>query len=306
MGEYSIATMAANTGQLSTGGSAAILTLNPTVINSKTPTLLLKLRTTGAVAGINYDQLMMSTASNTNFNGTTLSVTDNTNDPIGTVYTLVSSASGSITGPFASITLPFTLGNLTYNSNSITIEKVIPVPLPLTWGSFTVAEQNSHVYLNWTTLQEINTSRFIVEKSVDGSTFTAIGEVSAAGNSTATTGYTFIDFHPAAGNVNYYRLKQIDINNRYTYSSIRSLKTSAEYLSILKGIVNPFKDQFRMFTTSKDFSFSISDLSGKLMCKGMLVPGSNTIDCQKWSRGVYQVSVFVKGRLTEVRQFLKL
>lgn len=96
------------------------------------------------------------------------------------------------------------------------------VTLPVTLTDFKArynAADNS-VSIKWTTVQEINSRLFEVQRSTDGGlTFTTIGTVSAAGNSTSEINYQFIDYHPAKGK-NFYRLRQVDIDNRFIYSRV--------------------------------------------------------------------------------------
>ncbi|MBK8672792.1 MAG: T9SS type A sorting domain-containing protein [Bacteroidetes bacterium] len=96
-----------------------------------------------------------------------------------------------------------------------------PSPLPIELASFT-GYHNADKYennLNWVTASEVNSSRFVVEKSLDGASFTYLGEKSGAGNSTTTLNYDFVDTKPALGD-NYYRLKMIDKDGTFEYSKI--------------------------------------------------------------------------------------
>jgi len=92
-------------------------------------------------------------------------------------------------------------------------------PLPLVWGSFTAEANDNVVLLKWTTLQEINTSHFDIERSANDNSFSSIGRVDAVSNSLALNSYQFIDASPLSG-MNFYRLKQVDENGKYVYSKI--------------------------------------------------------------------------------------
>ena len=95
--------------------------------------------------------------------------------------------------------------------------------LPLTFKNFDGVMQNGQSLLKWTTTNEINNKVFDVERSTDGQTFSTLGFVAGQGNSNIENNYTYTDVKPVNG-VNYYRLKQIDNNGRFTYSSIIQLK----------------------------------------------------------------------------------
>ena len=72
--------------------------------------------------------------------------------------------------------------------------------------------------LKWITTNEINTSKFIVERSDDGVNFDPIAEVKA-NNTSGTHQYISSDQNPLKG-ISYYRLKQMDNDGNYTYSKI--------------------------------------------------------------------------------------
>jgi hypothetical protein len=107
----------------------------------------------------------------------------------------------------------FALANLINGSN----------PLPVTLLNFKATEKNqTQVFLQWTTSNEINNDYFAIEVSADGKIFHEAGRVNGAGNSTSIINYTFIDFAPLNG-ISYYRLKQTDKNGKTEYSSIVSV-----------------------------------------------------------------------------------
>jgi hypothetical protein len=60
------------------------------------------------------------------------------------------------------------------------------IPLPLHFLTFKGSLQNNAALLQWETANEVNTSHFVVERSIDGINFNPIGTVAAAGSSTTT------------------------------------------------------------------------------------------------------------------------
>lgn len=114
-----------NTGTLAPGNhSLAVLTVNPQAVTEKTPSFQLEIGTSGATPGVNHDQVVFSSTGAADITRARLTITDNAGDKVGTTYVLFHSPAGTITGPFAGITLPPTLGNLTYHANTVTVEKV--------------------------------------------------------------------------------------------------------------------------------------------------------------------------------------
>jgi uncharacterized protein YueI len=91
--------------------------------------------------------------------------------------------------------------------------------LPVKLVSFNAQKTNNNlVQLNWATAIERNSSKFEVEHATDNLNFKTIGVVNAKGNSNVLTNYTLTHNNP--NNINYYRLKQIDINSAFEYSQV--------------------------------------------------------------------------------------
>ncbi len=90
--------------------------------------------------------------------------------------------------------------------------------LPVSFLSFTGKEENGLAMLKWTTGSETNNMGFEIEKSLDGNQFEKIGFVKGAGNSTQKLDYTFNDEQIYQNS--YYRLKQIDFDGKFDYSTI--------------------------------------------------------------------------------------
>jgi hypothetical protein len=105
----------------------------------------------------------------------------------------------------------------------------LPQPYTVRWtgGSLPVKmlyfgaekQDEAKALLKWATAQEIDNDRFEIERSADAEEWTNIGEVKGAGNSSTEQQYTFVDDNPING-VNYYRLKQVDVDGHSEYSSI--------------------------------------------------------------------------------------
>jgi len=81
---------------------------------------------------------------------------------------------------------------------------------------------NKYAQLSWTTTSEINTAYFDVERSTDTTNFQSIGTVTAQGASAYAHDYAFNDMNPFGG-VNYYRLKEVNLDSSFTYSKIVSV-----------------------------------------------------------------------------------
>ncbi len=96
--------------------------------------------------------------------------------------------------------------------------------LPVQLLNFSANNQNNEfINLTWQTTMELSNNYFQVERSTDGEKFDSLISIKSLGNSTVIQSYSARDLHPYKG-VNFYRLKQIDIDGRFTYSSVVTVK----------------------------------------------------------------------------------
>ncbi len=96
------------------------------------------------------------------------------------------------------------------------------VALPVTLVYFRAAYSEGQVKLNWATASEEDNDYFTVEKSKDGVEFTEVTRVKGAGTVSGLRTYQSMDTQPYEG-TSYYRLKQTDLDGKFTYSNIRSV-----------------------------------------------------------------------------------
>jgi len=71
--------------------------------------------------------------------------------------------------------------------------------------------------LEWSTLQEQNSKTFVVEKSINGTSYTEVGSIDAAGNSSKKNIYSYLDIG-ASDKKAFYRLRQVDSDGTMSFS----------------------------------------------------------------------------------------
>jgi hypothetical protein len=156
--------------------------------------------------------------------------------------------------------------------------EVLPVEL-VSFSGTNVGDRNK---LEWVTVSEQNTNRFVVEKSVDALNWFYLGEQAAAGNSNSELRYNLFDNYPLVGN-NYYRLKIIDYDDTYEYSQIINIPLGASNTSGIVGAYpNPTVNEVNVIIASADdlkTSLNVYDVLGKVVMKKdiNLLKGVNTI-----------------------------
>lgn len=95
--------------------------------------------------------------------------------------------------------------------------------LPVKFLGFSAVLKNKDVLVQWSTTEEVNASVFELERSFDAANWNTIAYIAAVGNTSATTNYSYTDKNINSGTV-YYRVKQIDMDGKFTFTPIRSVK----------------------------------------------------------------------------------
>jgi len=163
-------------------------------------------------------------------------------------------------------------------------------PLPLALLSFTAARSGNDALLQWSTTGEKNTSRYIIEKSVDGSGFLAIDSVVAVGDSSSVNNYRYTDHHLWNG-VNYYRLRMISTNRQFKYSPVRTVNDTLSSV-VISVYPNPVHTGILYISTSSNCeNIMLTDASGRVVLRETAHGFLNTVQLPGIARGIYFVRV---------------
>ena len=165
--------------------------------------------------------------------------------------------------------------------------------LPVSLINFAAYKQNATVKLSWQSQNEISFSRYDVEKSKDGISFTSIGTVNALHGSLTNT-YSLIDNAPAHG-YNFYRLKQINADGQFTYSKIIKVDFSKQLLVTITP--NPARDYINVNTSDLIKEIRLLGLDGKLINKWTNISGITTLNISNLVAGVYIVKMITANEV---------
>jgi hypothetical protein len=166
--------------------------------------------------------------------------------------------------------------------------------LPVELLSFSSLYQNNRVILNWITVTEKNNAYFAVERSNDGLNWTLVKILQGAGTSAVINSYQTEDTQYNTG-INYYRLKQVDLDGKYKYSEISVVNTSAGYSS-LNYFPNPFTNTFTVDTDSdENKQVTISNELGQVVFSGIMNKRID-IDFSSQPTGLYFVTLKTGAR----------
>lgn len=174
---------------------------------------------------------------------------------IGAPINFAKSPSGAGTYSFGG-SLPVTTIKRSGFTDFSDISLISPsVILPVELISFQAFAQENSALLTWETVGERGNDYFEVQKSTDSKNFFGIGRVQGKGTSQSKNFYQLTDSEPFKG-INYYRLKQVDLDGKINYSKIISL-----YFSGGQGIFNIFPNP----STDLDVSILLSAKVGNLL-----------------------------------------
>tara|TARA_Y100000385_G_C13098824_1_gene643094 strand:+ start:591 stop:2126 length:1536 start_codon:yes stop_codon:yes gene_type:complete len=185
--------------------------------------------------------------------------------------------------------------SLAFNGTASLDCTILPVELS-EFGAEYVPDEDI-VDLFWTTESERENDYFLVERSLDGIDYKAIGTVKGQSTTQMETNYYAMDSDPSIG-VNYYRLKQFDTNGDHTYSEVKSVNLLDDHYDILSVVPNPTTGisqlSFNCYEKGESV-ITIYDGSGKIVqsivlgCKA----GANhfNIDLSSQDDGIYMITL---------------
>ncbi len=170
--------------------------------------------------------------------------------------------------------------------------------MPLTWLYFRGRSLDNKVLLEWATTNNINNKSFIVEHSNDGKVFMAINEQAAASNGEAVLHFT--DAYPEK--VNYYRIKQVDNDGRFSYSVVIGVNLADNRNNSFSIYPNPVGTVVNLSISSiekQTAQIIIADVSGKVIyTKAIRLEKGNEfiqINNLTLNRGTYLTSIVFNG-----------
>lgn len=159
--------------------------------------------------------------------------------------------------------------------------------LPVSLSSFKASMNGSSNQLTWSTASEINNKGFDVQRQSQNGVWETLGFVNAA-NRAAT--YTFEDKNPFVKS--FYRLRQIDLDGKESFSSIVSVSQKTKgNISITP---NPTTDKVVINMNQINGSNATAilyDLTGKKVLSQNSKAGNFELDLSGLSKGIYVVTI---------------
>lgn len=260
---------------------------------SATPTITI-------LYGTNFSQSFFCTSSSA------ITIPDGTND----LYFGIIPSSLFPAGTDFKIEVTMTLTNgdkavvaNTLRTNAILSSAAAPLPsvLPVTFSGFYARKVSDGVSLTWNVATEINLSGYEVQRSTDGMAFSKIGFVSA----TNASSYNFTD--SKALDAAYYRIKSIDLDGKYAYSTVIAIKGQQSGV-VMKAFPMPVQNQLTIqhTTAGNNSKIEVITADGRLMKSISVAAGmqQTNVDMSSAKAGIYVVH-FVNDSSIETLKIVK-
>jgi hypothetical protein len=247
-----------------------------------------------AIRYVNTSNVVVETSPTSYTSGTCTPVTrpldmKGNNYQVVAIYTFTSG-----TGNSANSFLSFDA----FGTNGTTAATILPVK----FQTLEATPSNNSVSLKWMVATEENLSGYQVEKSFDGRNFSKVSFVNAANQNT----YTFVD-SKSAGTV-YYRIKSIDIDGKYAFSTIALVK-AGKSLIVLNAYPSPFVNSFSLDhgTATAGSFITISGQDGRAIKTIVPTVGSQrtSVDLSAAQAGIYLVRYKNSNGEVETLKILK-
>ena len=178
-------------------------------------------------------------------------------------------------------------------------------PLPITLLSFTGNQQDGKHILDWETVLEDDAAYFELQRSGTSSAFEKLGTIAAHDANTEEKQYQFVDQQPLVGN-NFYRLKMVDKDQKFTYSNVVLLRLLKDK-SVIKIYPNPTAAILNIELSGKqdngEILIDIYDASARLVGR-KTIKNNNAIfqmDVSILATGTYAIRIINQDDISVVK-----
>lgn len=170
--------------------------------------------------------------------------------------------------------------------------------LPVSLVSFQATAADNNIQLVWRTSQENNNRGFQVERSLDGINFKQIGWVNGNGTTSLTSTYNFTDNFVQSNITYYYRLLQIDVDDRQVYSQVRNARLKADAGIKISVNPNPAKEFVNLVISgsSNRASIELLNAAGQKLLQRTEINTSNgayNLPLPMLSKGIYTIMIYL-------------
>ena len=166
--------------------------------------------------------------------------------------------------------------------------------LPVTWLYADAVRKNKTTEIKWQVASELDSRGFEILRSNDGSHFKTIATVASKGNNSTPVTYNFNDENiPQTSPYLYYRIKQTDKDNRYSFSQVMKVKVSNN--AVVTLFPNPAKDFTTISASSIINRYTIMEMSGRIVETKPLLSNNALINTAFLPKGIYILTAILSS-----------
>ena len=183
--------------------------------------------------------------------------------------------------------------------------------LPVVWLNIAARNEGNNNIIDWSVATETNNSYYSVEASTDGKNFSEIGRVNGAYTTSAQEHYNYVH-QDITARTYFYRIKQVDIDGRYSYSKIVRVIRDNTSLNAVAILNNPVKGQITVAITSRQATPGTIVLTNSIgqnlyQQKLKLLEGNNVIEIPDLHQasGIYYLVVILGDGTKELVKVIK-
>ena len=167
--------------------------------------------------------------------------------------------------------------------------------MPVKWISFNVEGGNKNqVLLTWEVTDQVDNKGFYVQYSKDQKNWDDVTFIDAKSSGGKNEKYSYT-YTGILSSENYFRIKQIDLDGKFSFSQIRNLRSSANTTSTQNNVVvypNPVKDVVNITNLeSANYTARIIDMGGRVIKSFVMRNGQNQVDVADLKSGIYFISM---------------
>lgn len=193
------------------------------------------------------------------------------------------------------------------------IENLGPLAtLATTFTDFDVKEENKRARLNWSIETATNHSHFEIERSSNGRDFEKFHVENNSITNGSAASFNFTDLNVPVNKINYYRIKQVEMNGDFYFSEIKSIRINTRNTSVSIYPVPAIESIQINYKAEKinTIKLIIIDAMGRVVITSYknVLAGNNLLqlDLQHLTKGKYTLLIQDGDKEFEAEQFIKL
>lgn len=171
-------------------------------------------------------------------------------------------------------------------------------PLPVRFSLFNAKKVNTGVAVLWNVDMEENVKVYEVQRSADGKNFSTIGTVDAI----AQRAYSFTD--TKAINNAYYRIKSVDMDGKFMYSTIVNIKGDKSTV-VVRAYPMPFQNMMTIDhpSATANSTLTIVSADGRMVKSMLLNAGEQqtAVNLANAQPGLYFARLDIGGEISTIK-----